>query len=131
MCLNSAAKVSNVCYNIVKQIFHLCYKSTRHTAAYGRHNSKTPLLHIRPTRICNPTSLQRLYKMPPFTCQKSTFQALKGRLLEHKRRPFAKPLSISALRDSRQEHTQRALQESVLAGSSRKTEVSRHGDWKN
>lgn len=73
MCLNFVAKVGNVCYNMIKQTFHLCYKSAVCTTVQGH---------------TLPYTLKLWAHTPSCTMPPEHHAFTKGRLSHSKRRPF-------------------------------------------
>ena len=99
MCLNFAAKVGNVCYNMIKQTFHLCYKSAVCTTGQGHTLPYTLNIMGAHAIVYNAAGTPCVYKRPPFAFQKTAFYRLKGHLLQGKRRPSTNTLAVSTLQD--------------------------------
>ena len=107
MCLNFAAKVGNVCYNMIKQTFHLCYKSAVCTTGQGHTLPYTLNIMGAHAIVYNAAGTPCVYKRPPFAFQKTAFYRLKGHLLQGKRRPSANTLAVSTLQDVQKRRAQK------------------------
>lgn len=110
MCLNCAAKVSNVCYNIVKQMFHLRYKSASRKTAWDRSTRLTPLYYTQPQACRRPPRRQHHCKRWRFTRRKATFYRTKDGLLDGERPSFVNRLDINTLQNHRRMRTRQPCQ---------------------
>ena len=126
MCLNFAAKVGNVCYNTIKQTFHLCYKSAVCTTGQGLALPYTLNIMGAHAIVYNAAGTPCVYKRPPFAFQKTAFYRLKGHLLQGKRRPSANTLAVSTLQDVQKKTCAKAAQQSYT-GSLRMPDKAHYG----